>query len=141
MSEQHLRLVDLEQAAATLARQIRTEPVSESSETDIQDGAVPPSAESSEDDPLAAALAQVEGAILAGRLDEGQREGLLSLLRSPTVNEAVAREREAVRRCSHMHGVLKQMVAACCEESMERRLLRLEALRPSLATLLAPPRS
>ena len=134
MSEQHLRLVDLEQAAATLARQIRTEPVSESSETDIQDGAVPPSAKSSEDDPLAAALAQVEGAILGGRLYEVQRQVLLSALQAPTITAAVNRERAAMRHARHLRACLGQMVACATEDRMEFRLAGwLEALMPSPA--------
>lgn len=138
MSEQHLRLVDLEQAAATLARQIRTEPVSESSETDIQDGAVPPSAESSEDDPIAAALAQVEGAILGGRLSDEQRQVLLSALQAPTITAAVNRERAAMKHARHLRACLGQMVACATEDRMEFRLARLEALMPSLRDLLAP---
>ena len=158
-----LRLVDLEGAAEIVARELavnghsnreaaeilgvarqtidrdvgsneppqRNEP-SEINDTKHNDGSNEPS------DPIAAALAQVEGAVLGGRLSDEQRQVLLSALQAPTITAAVNRERAAMKHARHLRACLGQMVACATEDRMEFRLARLEALMPSLRDLLAP---
>ena len=159
-----LRLVDLEGAAEIVARELavnghgnreaaeilgvdhqtinndvrgensppRTETTSNINAGDNANG------ENSPADPLAAALAQVEGAILGGRLSDVQRQVLLSALQAPTITAAVNRERAAMKHARHLRACLGQMVACATEDRMEFRLARLEALMPSLRDLLAP---
>lgn len=89
---------------------------------------------------LAGAVALLEAALAEDPhcIDLDECKVLGELLKIPTVSQAVRREAEAIRRYGHVRAVTKQLFEAACEENMERRLLMLECLKPSLVDLLAP---